>query len=420
MFIGTQDVYTMEPHKLNYDILWNVVGLLVKDHDRKSLCSLLATCHTLYDRGARHILSMPIKVGGRPLHMENFTSFMRRDLEAYVKKIKFFTLEPAILDEWYRDTDYDFNQTNGLCESNSRILQSFLEILAMCNHLTRFEFLGSDEWLKMDVERFTNAIISHQPLPMLMIGGGEGTASDLLASVQDQITSIAISNAPEDSVAGYPDESPTALNSTLGASYPYAWDPRDMISNLENLEELHLKRPVFNDPTDDLFSDALKTLSLEHRGYGPSMELFLQYFFALENLLYYPAPGIWREQNHVDINLEVERLANREAQEDDIFSLSYYGGDLLGFYSLAPSGPITHLDLRMPLNTLGCFDMLSRALRETFELRRLTIQYTLDSNYIGLAEILSAEIPTSVTHLDLTITVGHTSFNRFVEVSSFC
>ena len=110
----------------------------------------------------------------------------------------------------------------------------------------------------------------------------------------------------------------------------------------------------------------------------------------------------------------------REAQEDDIFSLSYYGGDLLGFYSLAPSGPITHLDLRLPLNTLGCFDMLSRALRETFELRRLTIQYTLDSNYIGLAEILSAEIPTSVTHLDLTITVGHTSFNIFVEVSSFC
>ena len=160
MFIGTQDVYTMEPHKLNYDILWNVVGFLVKNHDRKSLCSLLATCHTLYDRGARHILSMPIKVGGRPLHMESFTSFMRRDLEAYVKYIKIFTLEPPILDEWYRDTDYDFNRPNGLCESNSRILQSFLEILAMCKHLTRFEFLGWGEELE-PMKPYYNLISDH-------------------------------------------------------------------------------------------------------------------------------------------------------------------------------------------------------------------------------------------------------------------
>ena len=152
--------------------------------------------------------------------MERFTSFMRRDLEAYIKHIKIFTLEPPILDAWYQDTEYDFNQINGLCESNHLILQSFLEILAMCKHLTRFEFFGSDEWLKMDTERFPNAITSHQPLPELIIGGGESTACELLCSVQDQITAISISNAPEDSVTGYPGGSPDGLNSTLGFLYP--------------------------------------------------------------------------------------------------------------------------------------------------------------------------------------------------------
>lgn len=166
------------------------------------------------------------------------------------------------------------------------------------------------------------------------------------------------------------------------------------------MDELHLRWPNFHPIHDDIDCDDVRTLSIEYH-HKVDVQPLMESFPLIRNLLYYPSPLKWH-QPLVSELLDTTREQNKKFQDEreDWLDLDYYGG-------------IFHMDIRMPPKCWKSLDYLLDVLLEGCP-DRLTLYYPLDRDYM----LLACSIANSVSHLDLTISVGRTLCDmNNVEVS---
>ena len=382
------------------------MAFLKEAHDIKTLFSLMRTCRILYNGGAPHILSLPIKIGGKPSHMHGFVSFVSRNLETRLKYIRSISLAKPSLRDW-----------NGICSCHGRwafhehfcrLLRRFIQVVLRCRTLTHFEFCGSEEWLGFENELFTRLIVDREAPLHVLVGGRESLTTKLITSACDRIEVFSISFDLKDHIH----QTTTELD---------VWDPRPLIAGFERLEELHIKWPLFSSINDYMICDDVRTLVIEYH-HDIDVVPILRSFNYIRNLILYPSPNKWPQlSGAVEENILVLQERNREIQdawdEAEILDLDYYGGDALGLCALYPVGRIAHLDVRLDTGYWRCYEHLHDAIWENRP-KRVTVHYTVDWGYDWLAIVIPSSMAEYVSHLDLTIAVGRTLYdiNR-VEVS---
>ncbi|KAK7676006.1 hypothetical protein QCA50_021041 [Cerrena zonata] len=331
---------------------------------------MMRTCRTLYNAGAPIILA-EVKLRGNPRHIKSFNSFMLRNLLFRCSFLRELTLRSP--KNWSQDVSSE------RFKSESRILEDFAEIIKGCQNLRHLVLMSSEEWITMHCS-IGCAFASLYDLPSVLVDGGGEYTTEVLRLWEHGLKSLCISF----------DGLETNDRNTQG-------DPRPLIHNLRNLKELHVKFLDFQ-PEHDTMEHHLETLSIE-LWFPAEIDPLVRSFPQLRNLHFRPLADYNAQED--DVTIAATRENNLILQGDLHWKiLSYYAGDVIGLYMLAPQCPISHLDIYLDECPQHFHEIFRDAMPSRLTLR---IEDTITPSMLTTSMPSPMELPIPLTHAQLYV-----------------